>query len=200
MVKSMSNHKTTKGIKLPEVKDKIEDRKKTLPFNGSAVTEKSFSFSFACFDRKHKLFNLGDKTSGGVVGGSWFVELMDCFKSVSNMTVPELRVSMHDLHPIDWDKTNTRAPDGGEQREYWQFRINKSKGRVIGFIIDGVFYIVWLDPHHNLTNSEGYEGAVEYKAALSTYELNDMKIEQLKQQVESLKDDLQVAEELLFGK
>ena len=42
------------------------------------------------------------------------------------------------------------------QYEWYQFRISKSKGRVIGIKIDNVFYIVYLDPFHNLINSEGY--------------------------------------------
>ena len=59
--------------------------------------------------------------------------------------------STHDLHPIDWDKTNTRPPMGYGQLEYWQFRLDKSNGRVIGVIIDSVFYVIWLDPYHNIT-------------------------------------------------
>ena len=44
-----------------------------------------------------------------------------------------------------------------EQYEWWQFRISKSKGRVIGIFIENCFHIVWLDRYHNLTNSEGME-------------------------------------------
>ena len=150
------SRKMTKKISLPPVQTPTIDMKRTLPFNGKAVSEKSFSFSFACFDRSHELFNLGDTSATGTVSANWFLDLLDCLKSVSNMNTSEMRTSLHDLHPVDWNKTNTSAPSGGEQCEYWQFRINKSKGRVIGFLIEGVFYIVWLDPHHNLTNSEGY--------------------------------------------
>ena len=49
-----------------------------------------------------------------------------------------------------------------QQYNFWQFRINKSRGRVIGALIEGVFYIVWLDCHHNLTDSEGYGKARKY--------------------------------------
>lgn len=90
---------------------------------------------------------------------------------------------MHDLHPIDWSKTNASAPDGDIQHDYWQFRINKSKGRVIGFITWGkehsVFYVVWLDPHHNLTDSESYGGIDRYGRPMSEYEKNQAKIEEL---------------------
>lgn len=58
--------------------------------------------------------------------GAWFLDLLDCLKSVSNMTIPELKASMHDLHPIDWSKTNAKPPQNSEQYDYWQFRINKA--------------------------------------------------------------------------
>ena len=42
--------------------------------------------------------------------------------------------------------------------------IDKSSGRVIGVIVNNVFYVVWLDPHHNLTDSEGYGTVKKYPA------------------------------------
>ena len=89
----------------------------------------------------------------------WFIELLDCLKSISDKTILELmNRSTHDLHPIDWGKTNAKPPEGYDQLEYWRFRLNKSRGRVIGTIIDNVFYVMWLDPYHNLTDREGYGG------------------------------------------
>ena len=162
----MSKNKTTDKFNLPKpiINEQSGNLQKTLPYNGNAVTEKSLSFSFACFDRTHELFNLGDNSSEGIIPGGWFLDLLDCFKSISNMTITQAQVSPHDLHRIQWEKTNTSPPQNGEQYEYWQFRINKSKGRVIGFKIDNIFYVVWLDPHHNLTNSEGYGKENFYKA------------------------------------
>lgn len=196
MPNNTHSRKTTKRIKLPSVAAPQEERK-TLPFNWKAVSEKSFSFSFACFDRSHELFNLGDTTPSGTVPANWFIDLLDCLKSVSNMSVSEMKSSLHDLHPIDWRKTNTSAPPEEEQREYWQFRINKSKGRIIGFLIDGVFYIVWLDPHHNLTNSEGYGTATYYKAGLSLFEAKELELQKQQTEIDRLNSELQAAEEII---
>ncbi len=155
---------TRRQHELPSVTPPNKIIPKTLPFSGSIVTDKKFSFSFSCFDRTHELFNLGGNDSDEAVKGKWFIELLDALKSVSNKTISEVRQSKtHDLHPIDWSKTNTNPPVNSDQLEFWQFRINKSKGRVIGFIIDGVFYVVWLDPYHNLTDSEGYGTVKKYK-------------------------------------
>lgn len=186
MKRSSKKHRT---IKLPDVNIPAETQKTTLPFNGTAVSEKSFSFSFACFDRTHPLFNLGSNRGDGIIGGKWFLDLLDCLKNVSNKTVSELRVGTYDLHPIDWSKTNTSAPCTNSQIEYWQFRVNKSKGRIIGFLIDGVFYIVWLDPYHNLTDSEGYGSVVKYKTPLSEYETMTQEIAYYKQWYATIKND-----------
>ena len=159
--------KKVRRLPKPEL-DKLGNGRRTLPFNGGAISEKRLLFSFASFDRTHNLFNLGGKSEDKTVGGQWFLKLLDCLKSVSGKTITELmNKSTHDLHPIDWCRTNARPPIGYEQLEYWQFRLDKSSGRVIGTIIDNVFYIVWLDPYHNLTDSEGYCGVIEYPAPKS---------------------------------
>lgn len=188
----------TKKLQLPCGEPKKE--KVTLPFNGNYVQEKGFSFSFSCFDRNHKLFNLGGSSDNGTISSSWFLDLLDCLKSISNKTISELKGSVHDLHPIDFTKTNTNSPIGSEQLEYWQFRINKSKGRVIGLLIDGVFYITWLVPYHNLTNSDGYGNVNIYKTPKSAYELQEDKIEEQSKKIKHLEEELKVAEELLDKK
>jgi len=149
MPKNTNKHKAIK--KLIDVKP---PPKIPLPFGGELVKELGFSFSFSAFDRTNELFNL----SG--VDVKWFIDLLDCLKSVSGKTLDELKKSTHDFHPVKWTNANAKCPS--EQGEYWQFRISKSKGRVIGLLLDNVFYVVWLDPHHNLTNSEGYGGVKKF--------------------------------------
>ena len=154
MSKNTNRHK---AIKLPAEKPPLS--KFELPFNGKAV--ESQMFSFACLDLDNEFFNLGGNAEDKTVGGKWFLQLLECLKSVSNKTISELKNSVHDLHPVDWKNTNVKCP-GNNQSEYWQFRINKSRGRVIGILIDNIFYVIWLDPHHNLINSEGYEKAKKF--------------------------------------
>ncbi len=166
-----------------------------LPFHGQVVSEKGFSFSFACFDRTHKLFNLGDLSDSGTLPANWYIDLLDCLKGINNIDIPSMRGSTYDLHPVDWDKANASEPPSETQCEYWQFRINKSKGRVIGFKIDGVFYIVWLDPHHNLTDSDGYGRAKAYRAGPSLYELTQAELESLREENTRLKRENKSLEE-----
>jgi hypothetical protein len=58
-------------------------------------------------------------------------------------------------HPIDWDKVTESGfgfPNEDELVDIpYQFQLSSNEhGRVHGFFIDEIFYIVWLDPEHNL--------------------------------------------------
>lgn len=185
MAKNTRKHKTT-DLSLP-VAHKEKILPKALPYNGNYATEKSFSFSFACFDRTHRLFNLGDDSRpDNIVSSSWFLSLMDCLKDVSNQQISDLKHSIHDLHPVEWDNANSNPPPHGEQLEYWQFRLTKSTGRVIGFVLDSVFYVVWLDPHHNLTDSVHYTKAKVHHAGKSDFERLERQNQILQKEIEEL--------------
>ena len=162
-----------KTIKLPRAASIASNtNSRTLPYNGNAVSEKSFSFSFSCFDRSHKLFNLGESTTPDkAVSGAWFLTLLDCFKDVCNTTKMDLKRKPHLLHPV--------------------------RGRVIGFFIDSVFYIVWLDKHHNLCDSEGYGGVAYFVHPSNEYEILEAKLHLLQEENERLGQELEAANQLL---
>jgi hypothetical protein len=71
----------------------------------------------------------------------------------SGMTVTNAR-SLR-CHSIDWNQT-TETGFGLVHEEQlvsqpYQFQLSSNEyGRVHGFFIDNVFYIVWLDPDHLL--------------------------------------------------
>ena len=85
---------------------------------------------------------------------------------------------------------------GHEQLEYWQFRINKGSGRVIGVKIDNIFYVVWLDPYHNLIDSEGYGKAQYYYRPKTEYELLQERYEHLKIEYAELSKENETFEKL----
>ncbi len=176
-----------------------------LPYNGKAVEQKSLVFSFTSFDRNHKLFNLGnDSTHPETLPGEWFLSLLDVLKEASTKSITELKTSSLEFHPVKWTGTNVHKPFENEQLEYWQFRISKARGRVIGFKIPiatcTVFYIVWLDAHHNLTDSEGYGTSKVFIKPYNAYDLLEKENRELRQQCEKLQVDLKVAEEMLERK
>jgi hypothetical protein len=63
-------------------------------------------------------------------------------------------------HPIKWEDTSENGFGLLNEEQLvdtpYQFSISANKhGRVHGFLIDEVFYIVWLDPGHLLYPAKG---------------------------------------------
>ena len=184
----------------PQVDKFGNNRNIVIPLPIEENTNQYFRFSFELFSREHSLFNLGGKEKyPEAISGEWFIALFDCLKEVSNTKIFDLRTDVHDLHPVDWESNNinTGKPEGHEQLDYWQFRLNKSDGRVIGVKIDNTFYIVWLDPYHNLTNSEGYGKARYYYRPLTQYEKIVKINKELQERVNILEEENQIYEDLL---
>ena len=84
-------------------------------------------------------------------------EKLDNFKKYVHDNLV-FRVKNH-IHPIDWKDNKIRESGFNcldsrlmEQirEECWQLGINNHGFRIHGFFIENVFYVVWLDPNHEL--------------------------------------------------
>lgn len=113
----------------------------------------ALSFTFEDFDRNHEYFNLSH------IGAEWYVLLLDKLKELSGYTWSHiLHTSHYNAHPHDWNKTTAQfTKEKYEQFDGVQFSLGQGFGRVHGYVIGNLFYIVWLDKHHNLYDVEGYE-------------------------------------------
>lgn len=206
----MSNHKTTnKPLDLSTVlPNKVSTKNK--PHN--LLSKKQFEeiesrkkqeviFSWRFFDRTHKFFNMGN------IDSSWFISLLDCLQDVSRLTVDEFRQQSERrglrVHPHNWEKASAKfdmPKDWFEQyrENCLQFSISKANGRVHGILIDNIFYIVWLDPLHNLyPPKERNRKVLEYDYPVTDYELLELEQDSLEQEIKKLKEDLSVCEQLL---
>ena len=110
------------------------------------------SFSLKYLQCSHAKFSFQNQNS------QYLVVLLERLRDLSSLSVQEItsnRSSALRCHPIDWEDT---TEDGfgipGEEQLVdtpYQFSLSANKhGRVHGFFIDEVFYIVWLDPDHKL--------------------------------------------------
>ena len=164
-------------------------------------TRERFVFSFSLFDRRHELFNLGGENSKSpAVSPGWFIDLLDCFANVSEHRICDLKGGTYDLHPVYWKSANTRRPafDTEESLEFYQIRVNKSKGRIIGVKVDNIFYVVWLDRYHNFIDSEGYGGVTYgYAGPKSEWEIQEEHLARLKSRCSELQESLNIYEQLV---
>jgi hypothetical protein len=113
----------------------------------------TFSYKYAVLD--HPKFRLNDRQP------AYFLALLERLKNLSLETVPGLISSRPNsatrFHPIQFvDAKVTETGFGIPRCEAfddvaWQFSISVNEhGRVHGFLIDSVFFIVWFDPEHRL--------------------------------------------------
>ena len=130
------------------------------------LKERRITFSFAHF-RQIERFEIGGCSQ------KWFVGLLDRLQVLGTLTPQELLEehkgsSALRCHPIDWDLKNIPINRSdlnwlppeivNNQSEFpiMQISIATSTGRIIGYFDheSSVFYIVLLDPHHNLQPSK----------------------------------------------
>ncbi len=110
------------------------------------------SFSFKYYNANHSIFTGGGRDS------IYWQTLVNRLRDLSGLTAIELRRGGNKTlrcHPIDW--ADTSQDNFGVKSENqlvdvpYQFSLSSNEhGRVHGFFIDQVFYIVWLDPDHML--------------------------------------------------
>lgn len=107
------------------------------------------SFSFKYFKQSPPEFEIERKEA------QYFLKVIDRLTLLSSLTATELRTQPNKTlrcHSIKWHDTTQKQfgiPDETQLvDEPWQFSISANAyGRVVGFFIDSVFYIVWFD--HN---------------------------------------------------
>jgi hypothetical protein len=109
-------------------------------------------FSFKYLDTTHPKFAFKSQ------GSAYLVVLLDRLRDLSQLTMQELLSSRSKAlrcHPIDWDEVSEDSFGIPNEEQIasqpYQFSLSSNAhGRVHGFIIDTLFYIVWLDPNHAL--------------------------------------------------
>ena len=109
-------------------------------------------FSFKFYDPKH------ETSHNATFRNPYPKEFLIKLKELETWTVEKFidcREHTYRIHPIDWNDSNVSYRGFKLSKEYdenaWQFSIKGNKhGRVHGFLIENIFYVVWLDPNHKV--------------------------------------------------
>lgn len=193
------------GIPRAKAPKQLTDKRKLLVYTQNekikGINEDHVVFSWKFFDRKHELFNCGS------VEMEWFLSVFDVLQEISGMSYIEFRQHKGNrlrVHPHDWEDTTAKfnldeslLRQLEEDKACIQFSISKAKGRVHGFMIDNIFYIVWLDRFHNLYPDENHGGIKRHKYPLTPYEMLEQELETKDKEVEKLHEEIKAYEELL---
>ncbi len=118
-------------------------------------------FSFTLFEQ-NKYFS---------VSGTCFKWTSDLLIVLQEMSNTDIKVFNSDrnfrnsyrIHNCASSNPPCSVPKSIPKEELIQFSLSISKGRVIGTLIENVFYIIWIDPHHNLYPDENHGGLTKHK-------------------------------------
>ncbi|MBE9198001.1 MULTISPECIES: hypothetical protein [unclassified Nodularia (in: cyanobacteria)] len=119
-------------------------------------SSQGISFSFKYYQNGHTKFCC---TERAVI---YWLTLLDRLKALSSLTAQDLlinRSSSLRCHPIKWEDTSESGFGLPNEEQLvdtpYQFSLSSNEhGRVHGFFIDEIFYIVWLDPDHLLYSAK----------------------------------------------
>ena len=109
-------------------------------------------FSFKYLHSGHGKFRYEDRPTG------YFLKLLERLREVCRLTSQQMFTTHKEplrCHGHDWSMTTEPKGFGlkGQVADCkgWQFQLSSNEhGRVHGFFIQEVFFVVWLDPEHKL--------------------------------------------------
>lgn len=120
----------------------VEDTKEEFKFSLKHLQDSSEKF---CYDNK---------------SCNYYCSLLERMRDLSKESVSGLmrdrgKKSFYRFHDIKWDDVTengfTFLNEQLQSCRPWQFQITSNEhGRVHGFFIGTTYYVVWLDPDHNL--------------------------------------------------
>lgn len=147
-------------------------------------------FSFAALEQ-NEYFNV-DKSDSG-----WTLVLLDLLRNISKYSKKFLitNCSNNTYRVHDQEKANPPCdlPEGIALKDLYQISLGKSKGRIHGVFYENVFYIIWLDPKHNLWPDKNHGGI---KIVVPPNDPRDEKIGELCEKVKKQKEEIDAYEQL----
>ena len=183
----MKNSRIPKASEVSESTSKI--KRQQLTFTQSAI-----SFSFEALETT-EYFNL----DGTCI--NWSSELFNMLKEVSSIKKEELisgsyANSKYRVHSHENATPPSKVPDGVELKDCYQIRISKSKGGIHGVFNGNVFYVIWLDPLHNMYLDDKYSGLRKVKSGSTCCKDRDQIIEQLRESNDKLREENKTYQEI----
>ena len=98
------------------------------------------------------------------------------------------------VHTHENAKPPCSLPSGVKLRDFYQMRISKSKGGIHGVFSENVFYVMWMDPLHNMYPDDRYGGLRTIHPPTTCCMERDAIINELKKENQSLKEEIELWE------
>lgn len=154
--------------------------------------------SFELLDLDHKYFNLGGICPKGINAMFKIMSFITKEITPERLRGPEFVGGKGTIryHPHDDPKKITDWPPIISQEskdpeiEFCQIRFGKSYGGMHGLLIANIFYVIWLDPQHNMYPDDKYGGLKEYDLPGDCCKVQESLVSKLEEEAASMKSEL----------
>ena len=156
------------------------------------VTDDGIVFSFETLERT-EYFNLDGTCS------NWASDMLQMCKEVSKLTVKQLsskQFRTFRFHPHESANCPSPLPDGVELKDIYQLRISASKGGIHGILRENRFYVIWLDPLHNMYPDTRFGGLRKVREASTCCKDRDDEILRLQNELKQAQEDAKTWEQI----
>lgn len=130
---------------------------------------------------------------------NWPFELLNMLKSVSCIQKTELitgKYSTYRVHRHTNVKPPCPFPQNVDINQCYQIRISKTKGGIHGIFYENVFYVIWLDPLHNMYPDKEHGGLRRVKAPSTCCKDRDDEIARLIDEKKQIQKECKEWEEI----
>lgn len=179
--------------RIPRAKQPVASSKQIPKQAGLKTSADGLKFSFEALD-KTEYFGL-DGTCP-----NWSSDLFDMLKDVSGHTAVDMISGGYQrkyrVHNHEGVNPPSKLPEGVALKDCYQIRISTAKGGIHGvFGVGNVFYVIWLDPLHNMYPDDRFGGLRKVKPASSCCKDRDEELAQLREELKAAKAEAKEWEE-----
>lgn len=178
--------------KIPKPKLNNSKSAISLKKSGFQRNKDSITFSFEAL-KTNEYFNLNGTCQ------NWTNDLIKMLKDVSSHSANDLlqnKFKTYRVHNHKNAKPPCDIPNGIELKDFYQIRISSSKGGIHGVFYENIFYIVWLDPLHNMYPDDRYGGLRKITPPNTCCMDRETEIVKLKEELEKYKKDVKDYKEM----
>ena len=168
-----------------------------LPKEDSINKNNTILFSFESLD-KNEFFNLDGTCK------NWSSDLFDIMKIVSKISITDIRAGKYSnegstlrIHDHKNAKAPCELPNNTSLKDMWQIRISKTKGGIHGVFVENIFYVIWLDPLHNLYPDDRYGGLRKVVPPSTCCKERDTEILELHKKINEYEEKIKVLEGII---
>ena len=156
------------------------------------ITNDGIVFSFEALE-KTEYFNLDGTCQ------NWASDMLEMCKNISKLTVKQLTSGTYRIyrfHSHEGANCPSPLPEGVELKDIYQMRISTSKGGIHGVLRENCFYVIWLDPLHNMYPDDRYGGLRRVKELSSCCKDRDEEILRLQEELQKAQQETKEWQEL----